>query len=121
MSTRPDNPRGIPLYPSDSPAPEGMARRTMLQALLGGMGAAIAIPSIAEAQHPMVHHLESAALIGQARSNAAAADYDAVFLDGHQLRTLEALSESIVPGSTGAKVAPFLDQLLAVDSAENQR
>jgi hypothetical protein len=37
------------------------------------------------------------------------------------MKTLEALAEAIVPGSTNARVAPFLDQLLAVDSAANQR
>jgi hypothetical protein len=37
------------------------------------------------------------------------------------MKTLEVLAEAIVPGSTEAKVAPFLDTLVAVDSAENQR
>ena len=31
------------------------------------------------------------------------------------------LAEAIVPGSTAARVAPFLDQLLAVESAQSQR
>ncbi len=44
-----------------------------------------------------------------------------VFLDGHQMETLVSLAERIVPGSTRAKVAPFVDQLLAVDTADNQR
>ena len=44
-----------------------------------------------------------------------------MFLDAHQLKTLTALSEAIVPGSTEAKVAPFLDTLLAVESAQNQK
>ena len=38
-----------------------------------------------------------------------------------QSKTLEVLAEAIVPGSTGARVGPFIDQLLAVDSAANQR
>ena len=37
------------------------------------------------------------------------------------MKTLEAVAEAIVPGSTAARVAPFLDQLLAVESAANQR
>lgn len=109
------------MTPTEQPAPEGIARRAVLQALLGSVGAGLAIPSIAEAQHPVLHHLESATLVGQAQANAAGPAYEAVFLDAHQLRTLEALAESIVPGSTTARVAPFLDQLLAVDSAGNQR
>jgi hypothetical protein len=44
-----------------------------------------------------------------------------VFLDAHQMRTLESLAEAIVPGSTEAGVAPFLDQLLAVETTEHQR
>ena len=37
------------------------------------------------------------------------------------MKTLDVLSEAIVPGSTEAKVAPFLDTLLAVESADTQR
>src|SRR5262249_38912181 len=59
--------------------------------------------------------------IEQAQQRAAASAYTAEFLDAHQSKTLEVLAEAIVPGSTAAKVAPFLDQLLAVESAENQR
>jgi hypothetical protein len=44
-----------------------------------------------------------------------------VFLDAHQMATLDSLAERIVPGSTRAKVAPFVDQLLAVDTPDNQR
>ena len=34
---------------------------------------------------------------------------------------LKSLAEAIVPGSTDAGVAPFVDQLLAVDTRERQR
>jgi hypothetical protein len=44
-----------------------------------------------------------------------------VFLAAHQMETLTTLAEAIVPGSTRARVAPFIDQLLAVDTRENQR
>ena len=44
-----------------------------------------------------------------------------MFLDVYQSKTLEVLAEAIVPGSTAARVGPFIDQLLAVDSAANQR
>jgi hypothetical protein len=37
------------------------------------------------------------------------------------METLVSLAERIVPGSTRAKVAPFVDQLLAVDTPDNQR
>src|SRR5690242_2609500 len=113
----PETPRTLPL----TPAPDGVGRRAVLQALVAGVGGGLALPASAEAQHPMLHHLESTAVIEQAQAGAAAADYEAVFLDNHQLQTLTALAERIVPGSTAAKVAPFIDQLLAVDSPTNQR
>jgi hypothetical protein len=76
---------------------------------------------VVEAQHPVHQHLASPATLEQAQQNAAVAAYTPEFLDAHQLKTLEVLAETIVPGSTMARVAPFLDQLLAVESAENQR
>ena len=38
-----------------------------------------------------------------------------------EVRSRESLAERIVPGSTRAKVSEFVDQLLVVDSPENQR
>jgi hypothetical protein len=98
-----------------------MPRRAALQTLLGGVAAGLGLPSSAAAQHPMHAHLASAGTIEQAQKKAAAAAYTPEFLDAHQAKTLEALAETIVPGSTAAKVSPFLDQLLAVESAANQR
>lgn len=121
MSDRPDTTKIIPLVPADAPAEGGIARRTVLQTLFGGVGAGLALPSIVEAQHPVQHHLASAAGVEQAQKKAAATAYKPEFLDAHQLKTLDALAEAIVPGSKAAKVAQFLDQLLAVDSAANQR
>jgi len=97
-----------------------MPRRTALQMLLGG-GAAFALPSGVDAQHPMHQHLSNPAAIEQAQQRAAVTAAAPVFLDDHQARTLQALAEAIVPGSTGARVGAFIDQLLAVDSAANQR
>jgi hypothetical protein len=119
MGERDDNPTIIPLTPTD--ADDGIKRRTMLQTLLGGVGAGLTLPGVAGAQHPVQHHLASAAGVEQAQKKAAAAIYKPEFLDAHQLKTLEVLAEAIVPGSTGAKVAPFLDQLIAVESQQNQR
>jgi hypothetical protein len=99
----------------------GVSRRVALQALLGGVGAGLAHPAIAEAQHPIHQHLSNPGAIEQAQQRAAAASYTSEFLDAHQSKTLEVLAEAIVPGSTAARVAPFLDQLLAVESAGNQR
>jgi Gluconate 2-dehydrogenase subunit 3 len=99
---------------------DGMPRRTALQMLLGG-GAAFALPSAIDAQHPMHQHLSNPAVIEQAQQRAAVTAATPIFLDDHQTRTLQVLAEAIVPGSTGARVGPFIDQLLAVESAANQR
>jgi hypothetical protein len=99
---------------------DGMARRAALQVLLGG-AAGFALPAAIEAQHPIHQHLSNPAVIEQAQQRAAVTAATPVFLDDHQSKTLEVLAEAIVPGSTGARVGPFVDHLLAVDSAENQR
>ena len=110
----------IPLTPVDEKTDAGIGRRAVLQTILGGVGAGFAIPSLAEAQHPVEHHMGSPTAAA-AQKKAAAAVYKPEFLDAHQLKTLVVLSEAIVPGSTEARVAPFLDTLLAVESAENQK
>lgn len=120
MSTRPD-PVHLPFAQPDRPAADGIPRREALQALLGGVGAGFALPSLVEAQHPVHQHLASPTSVEQAQRTAAVAAYTPAFLDAHQLKTLDVLAEAIVPGSTTARVAPFLDQLLAVESAQNQR
>ena len=117
-----DTPIDPVTHPNDDErSAEGIARRTVLQTLLGGVGAGFALPALADAQtHPVQHHIATGAA-AQAQKKAAVAGYKPEFLDAHQLKTLEVLSEAIVPGSTQAKVAPFLDQLLAVESAQSQR
>ena len=114
MTERPDQSKTIPLTPV-------IPRREALQALLGGVGAGFALTTIVEAQHPVHEHLASPASVEHAQQKAAVAAYTPEFLDAHQLKTLEGLAEAIVPGSTAARVAPFLDQLLAVESAQSQR
>lgn len=49
------------------------------------------------------------------------ANWKPVFLTAQQDELLSALAESIVPGSTRAHVSRFIDLLLSVDTAENQR
>lgn len=112
----------LPVVPDS--VTDGVSRRAALQALLGGAGAATAgfvLPSTAAAQHPIHEHLANPGALERAQQRAAAAAYTAEFLDAHQSKSLEALAEAIVPGATAARVGPFLDQLLAVESATNQR
>jgi hypothetical protein len=105
---------------SASESASGVGRRAVLQTLLGGVSAGLALPAVAQAQHPVHQHVGTATA-AVAQKKAAATAYKPVFLDAHQLKTLTALSEAIVPGSTEAKVAPFLDALLAVESTKNQK
>lgn len=117
MSDQSDRSKAIPLQPITETPTDGMPRRAALQVLLSG-AAAFALPTAIDAQHPIHQHLSNPEAIEQAQQRAAATP---VFLDEHQSKTLEVLAEAIVPGSTGARVGPFVDQLLAVDSGANQR
>jgi hypothetical protein len=101
-------------------APAGIGRRAVLQSLLTGVGATVAVPMVSDA-HPMQQHLANQKKVARADKKAAAAAYKPEFLDAHQYATLEAVAERIVPGSTKARVAPFIDQLLAVDTTTSQR
>ena len=67
----------------------------------------------------MAHHMAQGTAAAQKK--AAAVPYKPEFLDAHQMKSLEALSEAIVPGSTEARVAPFLDTLLAVEAPDDQQ
>jgi hypothetical protein len=96
-----------------------LGRRQVLQGLVGGVGAGLAIPGVAAA-HPIQEHLLDHAKVAAADARAAAAAQPE-FLDAHQFETLASLAERIVPGSGKANVAGFIDQLLAVDQKENQR
>lgn len=101
-------------------APSGLGRREVLQGLMATGAAGLAIPAVAE-DHPVRHHLADHARVAAADAKASAAAPKPAFLDAHQLATLTSLAEHIVPGSGKAKVAPFVDQLLAVDTQDNQK
>ena len=98
----------------------GIGRRAVLQSLLTGVGASVSLPMVADA-HQMQQHLASQKRVATADKKAAAPAYKPEFLDAHQYATLVAISERVVPGSTKARVAPFIDQLLAVDTTTSQR
>jgi hypothetical protein len=100
-------------------ASEKPGRRAVLQGLLGGVGAGIALPLGAET-HPVHRHLADPAGVGRAQSQAKAAAGKPEFLDAHQLATLGSLCERILPGSVASGSDRFIDQLLAVESRENQ-
>jgi Gluconate 2-dehydrogenase subunit 3 len=99
---------------------KGLGRRDVLRSLMGGVGAGLGLPAIASA-HPLQQHFKDPAKVAAADARANAQDSKPAFLDIHQFETLASLAERIIPGSTVARVAPFVDQLLAVDTQENQR
>ena len=108
------------LIENDTEPKPGIGRRAVLQSLLTGVSASVALPMVADA-HPMQQHLGNQKKVATADKKAAAPAYKPEFLDAHQYATLEAIAERIVPGSTKARVAPFVDQLLAVDTTTSQR
>jgi hypothetical protein len=95
------------------PAP---GRRQVLQVLAGSVGAGLAAPSLASAETAHAH--PQAAAAAPAAETAAALPG---FLDAKQLETLASIAEAVVPGSTEAGVAAFVDRLLAVETRDKQR
>jgi Gluconate 2-dehydrogenase subunit 3 len=95
-------------------------RRRLLQGLAGGAGAAMAWPAFAT-EHPVHAHLENDAALDAARAAVSTSGARPEFFDTHQLETFASLAERIVPGSGAAQVARFVDRLLSVDKAENQK
>ena len=93
-----------------------IGRRTVLQSLATGVGAAV-FASQASAAH--VHQAAAAAAAEPA--TAAAGESTLLFLDRHAFETLQLLSEQIVPGARATHVPEFLDRLLAVESLETQK
>jgi hypothetical protein len=80
----------------------------------------LALPSLAGG-HPIAEHLHDQAKVTTADTRARAANWKPAYLDPHQVETVRVLAEKIVPGSTAAKSAEFIDSLLAVDTEQSQR
>ena len=92
-----------------------IGRRTVLQSLATGMGAAV----FASSASAHVHH--AAASAAKPAEAAAVTETSRLFLDDHAFDTLSLLSEQFVPGSRAAQVPEFLDRLLAVESTATQK
>ncbi len=99
--------------------PKRLTRREIVQRLLAGAGAGAAWPLVS-ASHPIFEQLKNGAIFAEIEKLEGAADWKPIFLNAQQNETLAALAESIVPGSTKAKVGRFLDLLLSVDKPQNQ-
>ena len=96
-----------------------LTRRAMVQRLLAGVGAGIAWPMVA-ASHPIHKHLASRAIFEEVEKLGAEI-WKPLVLNVQQEKTLVALAESIVPGSTKAQVNQFIDLLLSVDASEQKK
>ena len=95
-------------------------RRELLQTLIASMAGGMVVPGLT-AEHPIGRHAADALALEQADAKARNGSYKPSFLDRHQFETLEMLAERIVPGSTRVNVAAFVDQLLAVDTPDDER
>jgi hypothetical protein len=115
-----DKRRGLKVVNQGESEGAGLGRRRLLQGLVAGMGAGVALPGSAEA-HPMDAHAKHSATVAAAQAKAKSADWKPEFLDEHGFATLTALCERIVPGSVAAGTDRFIDSLLAVDSRDDQR
>jgi len=109
----------LPVIGSENGASGGLTRREMVQRLLAGVGAGAAWPLVA-ASHPIFEHLKNDEVF-VAAEKLGSTDWKPVFLSAEQNKSLIALAESIMPGSTKAQVSRFIDLLLSVDKAERQR
>jgi Gluconate 2-dehydrogenase subunit 3 len=97
-----------------------LTRREMVQRILAGMGAGMALPLVA-ASHPIHRLLSDDAISSGANAQMASADWKPLFLNAPQNEALVVLSEIIVPGSAKAQVNRFIDLLLSVDTPANQK
>jgi Gluconate 2-dehydrogenase subunit 3 len=98
-----------------------MGRRTMLQSLAMGAGAAMFGGSAFAEGHHHHHSSGPAAGTGAVPANGGSSAAALLFLDQHAFDTLSQLGEQIVPGSRAAQVPEFLDRLLSVESIETQQ
>jgi hypothetical protein len=97
-----------------------LSRREIVQKLLEGMAAGAALPLIATS-HPIYRHLTDGVLLDRADEMRGAPNWQPLFLNAGQAKTLAALSEALVPGAGTANADRFIDLLLSVDNAEHQR
>jgi hypothetical protein len=94
---------------------EGVGRRELLGGLVTGLGAAAALPVLAEAPKPAAPAVADHA--GHAPAGSAAASTVAAepVFDAHQRETFAVLAERIVPGSASVKSVEFVESLLALE------
>jgi Gluconate 2-dehydrogenase subunit 3 len=98
--------------------PRGISRREAARRLLAGVAAGATLPWAASA-HPIWKHFADEHLMERAEAIASGAKLH--FLNRSQFESLSSLAEAIVPGSSEANVAGFIDLLLSADQEKHQR
>lgn len=110
----------LPILDANKSSARRISRRQWVERTLSGVAAGLAFPSLT-ASHPIHKHLLSASTLDLAEAQAANANWKPEFLGAHQVESLAAVAERIVPGSFRADSARFIDTLLSVDTHENQQ
>jgi len=108
----------LPIQIDEKTPARSISRREAGKRLLAGMAMGTTVPWITSG-HPIWKHFENAELLE--RAERATGDDKPAFLNQEQYLSLVAASETILPGSTKAGVAKFVDLLLSVDSPRNQK
>jgi Gluconate 2-dehydrogenase subunit 3 len=101
----------------------GISRREAMQRLMAGIAAGVVAPVVGAA-HPVELYRRltgDGASLSHGEEALGGADWKPIFLNAKQDELLMAVSETMVPGSTGAQVNQFIDLLLRVDSADRQK
>ena len=108
----------LPIQTNEKTPARTISRREAGKRLLAGMAMSATVPWITSG-HPIWKHFENVEVLE--RAGRAAGDDKPAFLNREQYLSLVAASETILPGSTKAGVARFVDLLLNVDSPRNQK
>lgn len=114
-----ENNSSLPMLSDKKPSTRALNRREWIARMLGGVTAGLTFPGLAVG-HPVRELLADSFNLEKADASVAAADWTLEFLDSFQAETLAALAERIIPGSSRAQVARFIDTLLSVDKLENR-
>jgi hypothetical protein len=110
----------LPILNNHMPSARALNRREWIARMLGGVTAGLTFPGLA-AGHPVRELLADSSALEKADASVAAADWTPELLSSFQASTLTALAERIIPGSSSAGVARFIDTLLSVDKLENRQ
>jgi len=108
----------LPIQMDEATSARTISRREAGKRLLAGMAVGATVPFLTSG-HPIWKHFENAELLERAERSAG--DDKPAFLNREQYVSLVAASETILPGSTKAGVAKFVDLLLSVDNPRNQK